>query len=198
MRKGFVLFSVIFIGFLVITAAGKGKEERIQGIKDIKTLDLSVKPQDIQSTGMVKPDLNFGKFPLYFIYNKGQVNEKAKFYAKASRYTLWLTKEGLVFDSTRRTENPKFEYRNPMLLCEVDRYVAREQIQNPNFQNSKQKQIPVGNSPLTTHQSLGPPSHKDTKRVQNIKKAFIIHRTNSSLIIYLLTRSFNTNEMYRD
>jgi hypothetical protein len=29
------------------------------------------------------------------------------FYAKASRYTLWLTKEGLVFDSTRKKENPE-------------------------------------------------------------------------------------------
>jgi hypothetical protein len=47
---------------------------------------------------------NFGKIPLYFISNEGQVDEKALFYAKASRYTLWLTKEGLVFDSTRRTK----------------------------------------------------------------------------------------------
>jgi hypothetical protein len=48
---------------------------------------------------MVKPDLNFGKFPLYFIANNGQVDKRAKFYAKASRYTLWLTRKGLVFDS---------------------------------------------------------------------------------------------------
>jgi hypothetical protein len=43
--------------------------------------------------------VDLGKLPLYFITNKGQVNGKAKFYAKASRYTLWITKEGLVFDS---------------------------------------------------------------------------------------------------
>ncbi|MGD2089336.1 MAG: SBBP repeat-containing protein [Candidatus Aminicenantes bacterium] len=47
---------------------------------------------------------NFGKIPLYFIPNKGQVNKKAKFYAKTSRYTLWMTKEGLVFDSVRKVE----------------------------------------------------------------------------------------------
>jgi hypothetical protein len=47
---------------------------------------------------------NFGKIPLYFIPNEGQVDEKALFYAKASRYTLWLTKEGLVFDSNRRVK----------------------------------------------------------------------------------------------
>ncbi len=49
-----------------------------------------------------KLDMNFAQTPLYFIVNKGQVNGKAKFYAKASRYTLWLTGESLVFDSQRR------------------------------------------------------------------------------------------------
>ncbi|MGD8540217.1 MAG: SBBP repeat-containing protein [Candidatus Aminicenantes bacterium] len=39
---------------------------------------------------------------MYFIPNEGQVDERALFYAKASKYTLWLTKEGLLFDSTRR------------------------------------------------------------------------------------------------
>ncbi len=166
MKKNFVLFSIIFIGFLVITAAGKGKAERTQGIK---SLDLSCKPQDIQSTGIVKPDLNFGKFPLYFIFNKGQVNEKAKFYAKASRYTLWLTKEGLVFDSTRRTENPKFEYRNP------------KQIQNPNLQNSKQKQIPMGNSPLTTHYSPKLEATKTPRHQENSKEKEGIHHSSLSI-----------------
>jgi len=107
MKKNFVLYSVIFIGFFFITAAGKGKDERLQGIQDIKSLESSVKSQDIQSPGAVtvKPDLNFGKFPLYFIFNKGQVNKKAKFYAKTSRYTLWITKEGLIFDSFRRSKD---------------------------------------------------------------------------------------------
>jgi len=154
MKKSVGLFSIIFIGFLVITAADKWKAERMQ---DTKFMDLSINPKDIHSTGAltVKPDLNFSKFPLYFIFNKGQVNEKAKFYAKASRYTLWLSNEGLVFDSIRRTENPKFEYRNP------------KQIQNPNLQNSKQKQIPMGNSPLTTHhlpklETTKTPGHQET------------------------------------
>ncbi|MCK5057853.1 MAG: SBBP repeat-containing protein [Candidatus Aminicenantes bacterium] len=47
------------------------------------------------------------KVPLYFIPNQGQVNEKALFYAGTPAYTLWITKEGLVFDSTMRKENPK-------------------------------------------------------------------------------------------
>ena len=36
--------------------------------------------------------VDFAKMPLYFIANEGQVDERAKFYAKTSGYTLWLTK----------------------------------------------------------------------------------------------------------
>ncbi|MDQ1353539.1 MAG: hypothetical protein QG657_3845 [Acidobacteriota bacterium] len=49
----------------------------------------------------LKQDVQFGKLPLYFIPNRGQVNDTAKFYAKTSGYTLWMTKEGLVFDSIK-------------------------------------------------------------------------------------------------
>jgi hypothetical protein len=127
-------------------------------------MDLCEKPHDIQSISKVKPELNYGKIPLYFIYNKGQVNEKAKFYSKASRYTLWLTKEGLIFDSIRG--------------------------QGSGVRMKKRL--------FQTHLSLKPPSHQDTKRAGKIKKTFIIHRTNSSLIIHLLTHSPSTNETYQD
>jgi hypothetical protein len=52
----------------------------------------------------LKPNIKYGKLPLYFIPNNGQVNEKAKFYVKASRYTLWLTREGFVFDSVKKVK----------------------------------------------------------------------------------------------
>jgi hypothetical protein len=98
-KRCFVLIAVIITALCLISASASVNAEKMQ---EINALDLSVKPQDINPRGTVKPDLNFGKFPLYFIFNKGQVNEKAKFYAKASRYTLWLTKEGLVFDSFKK------------------------------------------------------------------------------------------------
>ena len=59
-----------------------------------------MKIQEIPKSLKISSD--YGKIPLYFIPNEGQVHDKALFYAKASRYTLWLTKEGLVFDSSRR------------------------------------------------------------------------------------------------
>jgi Tol biopolymer transport system component len=41
--------------------------------------------------------------PLYFIPNQGQVNARSLFYARARSYTLWLTQDGLVFDSWKPT-----------------------------------------------------------------------------------------------
>ena len=96
MKQKFIFLTVILIGLFYITVSSYEKD---LGIKDLNTI---LKTQNSQSTGSVTPDLDFGKFPLYFIYNKGQVNEKAKYYAKASRYTLWMTKEGLVFDSIKK------------------------------------------------------------------------------------------------
>ena len=44
-----------------------------------------------------------GRIPLTFIENKGQVNERAKFYVRNSGQTLWVTNEGIVFDLLRPT-----------------------------------------------------------------------------------------------
>ena len=103
MKRSTLLISgiLIFVGLLVIPGSVTVGSDNIQ---DSKQIDLSMKPQDSQLLpGKVQVDPDFGKFPLYFITNKGQVNKKAKFYAKASRYTLWLTKHGLIFDRVKKT-----------------------------------------------------------------------------------------------
>jgi len=97
MKKSFILLLVLFVGLLFAFASG----EKMQDIRD---LYINVKSPNNQVTSAVKPDINFGNIPLYFVFNKGQVHKKVKFYAKASRYTLWLTKEGLVFDSMRKVD----------------------------------------------------------------------------------------------
>ena len=40
--------------------------------------------------------------PLYFIANAGQADARALYYADAPGYTLWLTREGLVFDRVEK------------------------------------------------------------------------------------------------
>ena len=63
--------------------------------------------------------VDFGSIPLYFTANRGQVDGRALFYAKAARYTLWLTGEGLVFDSFKpeRAKDP-FTRKEPSLRPE--------------------------------------------------------------------------------
>ena len=45
---------------------------------------------------------SYGKLPLYFIENKGQVDSKVRFYVKTPGQTLYFTDEGIVFDLFRK------------------------------------------------------------------------------------------------
>ncbi len=47
------------------------------------------------------PVPDFGRIPLYFIPNRGQRDSRTLFYAATSRYTLWLTEQGMAFGSSR-------------------------------------------------------------------------------------------------
>ena len=94
MKKCFIFVLAGLIGLFQVYGSGeKGT--------DIRT-DLDLKGKPVENGGKLKLDVNFGNIPLYFIHNKGQVNKKAAFYTKTSRYTLWITKEGLVFDSMKK------------------------------------------------------------------------------------------------
>jgi hypothetical protein len=71
-----------------------------QGQESAKNRTKAIKNIDNFKSSKIQP--NYGKIPLYFIPNKGQTDARALFYARTSSYTLWITKGGLVFDSTRR------------------------------------------------------------------------------------------------
>ncbi len=107
MRKKslYVLICIAVFGliFMLTSSADVGKNTTV--VTGINHDGVSVKSREIRSTEVVRADLKFGRFPLYFIANQGQVNKKAGFYAKASKYTLWLTKEGLIFDSFMREKD---------------------------------------------------------------------------------------------
>jgi hypothetical protein len=81
MRKIMTGFGVLTFGLLLISMSGEtGQRGKI----------------------VVEPESDYGNIPLYFIPNRGQVDREALFYAKASGYTLWMTKEGLIFDAIKR------------------------------------------------------------------------------------------------
>ena len=98
-------------------------------------------------------DPDFGKTPLYFIPNEGQVDEKVLFYAKSLRYTLWLTKEGIIFDNVRRTKNGKTNHKrfcleninNPKRV-KYDRDVSRLIFFNANKNSDVKTEYELGYS----------------------------------------------------
>jgi len=99
LKRLIVLSFIVLAGMIFFSASNAT-------MQDIHYSQSKVKmPGDQSSSGtVVKRNPDFGNIPLYFIPNQGQVNEKARFYAKTSRYTLWMTKEGLIFDSIRKTK----------------------------------------------------------------------------------------------
>lgn len=122
------LFFLVLLGFLWYLWPNTGEVKKL--LSD-------------QSSLMGNPDL--GKLPLYFIVNKGQVNERARFYARGSKYTLWLTSEGLVFDSTRRMESgTKFE-RDVSCLAFVGANKSPEMI--PEKEAKARVNFFIGNDP---------------------------------------------------
>jgi hypothetical protein len=68
-KKNHVLVAVILTALVFIPASAS-----VEGENTVM--------QEINTRGTAKLTLNFGKFPLYFIANKWQVNEKAKFKVK--------------------------------------------------------------------------------------------------------------------
>ncbi len=98
MKQLFVFCLIVGLGLCFIAASG----DRVQ---DVNLYPATVKETlDNPASKMVKRDPDFGKIPLYFIPNQGQVDGKARFYARTSRYMLWMTKQGLVFDSFKKVE----------------------------------------------------------------------------------------------
>ncbi|MCP4213647.1 MAG: hypothetical protein GY765_03275 [bacterium] len=69
------------------------------------TAKLKPTVQQDETAKSCKRATPFADIPLYFIPNKGQVHGDAIFYAKTPGFTLWMTKEGLVFDSIRQNKD---------------------------------------------------------------------------------------------
>ncbi|MCK4761831.1 MAG: SBBP repeat-containing protein [Candidatus Aminicenantes bacterium] len=162
MKKKFYPIILVILGMVFL---GSINSPRQTGI--IKSDAPGVNARNA-AAGMVTPDLDFGKFPLYFIGNQGQVNRKAKFYANASRYTLWLTKEGLVFDSVRR-ENHKSQNSNYKQIPNSNSQITNKLQPDTKGIDSagRETQNSPHHSSLITHNSA-PPSSRDVSRLMFI------------------------------
>ncbi|NIM15473.1 MAG: hypothetical protein GTO45_26145, partial [Candidatus Aminicenantes bacterium] len=76
-------------------------------------------------------DTGYGRIPLYFIANKGQVNPQAQFYAKTAKYTLWITGKGLIFDSPHSPYSPYSPHSTKPYLRDVSRLIFLNADKDP-------------------------------------------------------------------
>ena len=111
-----VLFLLIIASFTLLTDnnGNRKKGSAVQAVRvlnkeDAKTNDIKkettvVKEQD--KAAKAKIHESYGKLPLYFITNEGQVDKKVKFYEKGGGHTTFFTEEGvyLSLNKTQKSE----------------------------------------------------------------------------------------------
>jgi Leucine-rich repeat (LRR) protein len=103
MKKSFIITIFCLMTLCILFGSPPKQENLTQPVKG--------------TVGTISKD--FGKVPLYFIANKGQMDERVSYFARTSKYTLWLTKQGLVFDqrvpakdSVKRRDVSRFCFLN--------------------------------------------------------------------------------------
>jgi len=86
--------SILFFFFLLVVT---GEE---QGYGN-KASEVSA----VQASGLVKVERDFGRMPLYFIANRGQMDGRVAYYVQGKDKTIYFTSEGLTIALTRQQES---------------------------------------------------------------------------------------------
>jgi hypothetical protein len=126
MKKISKILFLVFLSFLFLFYSNtKNISENGSNIKnDIK----KIKTENINSK--LACNVSFGKIPLYFIQNKGQFNKKVLFYARTSKYFIWITKKGLIFDSVGKNKEDKTQH-STLIKRDVSRLLFKGANKSP-------------------------------------------------------------------
>jgi hypothetical protein len=89
----------VFIGLSVCNAFGQVKDLLME--QTVRKLDFRTPDEETKS----KVVSAFGKLPLHFVANRGQLDPSVVYYAKSEGATVYCTEEGLVFGFTRELRN---------------------------------------------------------------------------------------------
>lgn len=121
MTRKIVLTSVLLFLILAAASIGGGRGQRptdhfAQGYQ------LAGAPPRAEPAGArIQADLNFGRMPLYFIPNKGQIEGAAAYYIQGKDKTLYFCDEGLTFvlreQTTRGSKEKMLDSKNPALVA---------------------------------------------------------------------------------
>lgn len=103
-KKVFVFLLVHFIAFYPVLAplanasTKTDEESKSQSVIESELNSAIHNPKsEIANT--------YGKLPLYFIQNNGQIDEKVKYYEKGSGHTTYFTKEGIYLALIKNQES---------------------------------------------------------------------------------------------
>jgi len=93
MRKIWTILSGALI--IVFLAGAGGQEPKVQ--------TTSAQPSSIPGSAAIKIDRDFGKMPLYFIPNQGQMDAQVAYYLQGKDKTIYFTSEGLTYVLSERS-----------------------------------------------------------------------------------------------
>lgn len=101
--KGRWLCSVIMVGVLLgVVCCWFGLIGGAVGGKTTLSPGLGKTKRNLGETAALpRLETNYGRMPLYFIENRGQVDKKVKYYAVGRGHTLFFTREGVVLSLAR-------------------------------------------------------------------------------------------------
>jgi hypothetical protein len=103
-RWNLVIRTIGIIGcallILLVPACGQKKEDAQQ---EQKTAEEEAAPPEAQKAQVVQA---YGKLPLSFTENTGQVAEPVRFYLRGSRGTVYFTPQEVVYDVVEQTSRP--------------------------------------------------------------------------------------------
>jgi hypothetical protein len=115
MSKRLVLFSIALIGIFLLGSGAK--EPTDEGGMQNQVLKANSYPGESAAANV---DISYGKIPLHFIPNEGQVDGRVAYYVQGHNKTIYFTSEGLTFvlNGTRESEPEQPEQtrgrENPM------------------------------------------------------------------------------------
>jgi hypothetical protein len=93
MRKFWTILSGALI--IVFLAGSGGQAPKVQ--------TAAFQPSSIPSSAALKVDRDFGKMPLYFIPNQGQMDARVAYYLQGKDKTIYFTSEGLTYVLSERS-----------------------------------------------------------------------------------------------
>ena len=73
----------------------------------------SIPSKEVDDATKVKVQESYGKLPLYFIQNDGQINEKVQYYEKGSGHAMFFTARGVYLSLMRGPQTEEKNYKSP-------------------------------------------------------------------------------------